>query len=831
MSLTLRGIKGSALTHAELDNNFLWLGNRGTSNLTLNGDTLTITRGDDSYYTISLSGVGTTVTGLSYTGNTLTLFQSDGSSESVVISADSFVTGFTYNNANKLTISQNQGKQDINVFINQMSGLTINGTLNTNQIVLSGTNLTNILDNTVKKYSQTLTSPTAGRYTITHNLGTTDISVSLWLAFSNELTNAKVLNRLPNSVDVEFSVAPGEDVLVLIMGTTVNSSGVAYIYSAVTVGPNQIVYGDATGLITSNSTFVRNPISGNIGVGVTSPSAKLHINNTGTDNTVLFEDNTNPDSTPFVIDNNGNVGIGTSTPNKKLTVTTSNTGDGIMLRSSTNDLAALQVDPGIPSSPYKRGYIGLYNENSIYANVVFNTPYHTQSDYINTGLNLGIGHTFTTGIGATAKLHVVGSDSSSSNYGLKVQNSGGINNFVVRNDGNVGIGTSTPTEKLEVSGNTKLSSLSNVFKISSYTALGMSQGVGAANVFIGGGTVTDGANGGGISIGSSSTTYGDGVSIGQTAKADSSGGDAIAIGRSSTANGSVRSVAIGRNATSSASNAWALGYNATASQDNSFIFGNSSDVNIKSGFGTNTPEARIHIKGSDSSSSNYGLKVQNSGGTNSLVVRNDNQVMVNADNTPGDIRFYTKANGSTDFPLVVGHSGGGDILSVRGNGKINANTGGDYDVGFQIGNQFNETMPFRVKNYNNQALFAVFENGFTSTNGRANFGSNASSLPDSIVQIIGSDSSTGFGLKVKNSGGTDNFVVRNDGNVGIGTSTPTSQLDINGTNGYNQLRLRTSFTPTGSTDTRGNVGDIAWNDNNFYWKTSTQWLRVSGQTF
>ena len=113
MSLTLRGIKGSALTHAELDNNFLWLGNRGTSNLTLNGDTLTITRGDDSYYTISLSGVGTTVTGLSYTGNTLTLFQSDGSSESVVISADSFVTGFTYNNANKLTISQNQGKQDI----------------------------------------------------------------------------------------------------------------------------------------------------------------------------------------------------------------------------------------------------------------------------------------------------------------------------------------------------------------------------------------------------------------------------------------------------------------------------------------------------------------------------------------------------------------------------------------------------------------------------------------------------------------------------------------------------------------------------------------------
>lgn len=141
-------------------------------------------------------------------------------------------------------------------------------------------------------------------------------------------------------------------------------------------------------------------------------------------------------------------------------------------------------------------------------------------------------------------LNISGRTSDATTNGLKVVNSLGTNNLVVRNDGNVGIGTSTPTEKLEVSGNTKLSSLSNVFKISSYTALGMSQGFGATNVFIGGGNVTDGTNGGGISIGQSSTSFGEGISIGQTAKADSSGGDAIAIGRSSTANGSVRSVAV-----------------------------------------------------------------------------------------------------------------------------------------------------------------------------------------------------------------------------------------------------------------------------------------------
>jgi hypothetical protein len=150
--------------------------------------------------------------------------------------------------------------------------------------------------------------------------------------------------------------------------------------------------------------------------------------------------------------NNSKVGIGTVTPNKKLTVTTSNTGDGIVLKSSAYDLAALQLDPGIPATPYKRGYLALYNENSIYANVVFNTPYHTQSDYINTGLNLGIGHTFTTGIGATAKLQIVGTDSTSSNYSLKIDNSASSPLFYVRNDGNVGIGISTPNARLDILG-------------------------------------------------------------------------------------------------------------------------------------------------------------------------------------------------------------------------------------------------------------------------------------------------------------------------------------------------------------------------------------------
>jgi hypothetical protein len=69
--------------------------------------------------------------------------------------------------------------------------------------------------------------------------------------------------------------------------------------------------------------------------------------------------------------------------------------------------------------------------------------------------------------------------------------------------------------------------------------------------------------------------------------------------------------------------------------------------------------------------------------------------------------------------------------------------------------------------------------------------------------------------------------IMSDGNVGINTTNPTARLDIAGLTGYNQLRVRTSYTPSGSADTNGSIGDIAWDDNYIYVKTNLGWKRAT----
>ncbi|HVU56932.1 MAG TPA: hypothetical protein VHD83_17845 [Puia sp.] len=78
----------------------------------------------------------------------------------------------------------------------------------------------------------------------------------------------------------------------------------------------------------------------------------------------------------------------------------------------------------------------------------------------------------------------------------------------------------------------------------------------------------------------------------------------------------------------------------------------------------------------------------------------------------------------------------------------------------------------------------------------------------------------------------DNRFNTSSGKTGIGINgAPTSKLDIAGDSGYAQLRLRTTYTPSSSTDTNGNTGDFSWDGDYFYIKTATGWKRAALTTF
>lgn len=64
-----------------------------------------------------------------------------------------------------------------------------------------------------------------------------------------------------------------------------------------------------------------------------------------------------------------------------------------------------------------------------------------------------------------------------------------------------------------------------------------------------------------------------------------------------------------------------------------------------------------------------------------------------------------------------------------------------------------------------------------------------------------------------------------------GSIINATKIDIDGDNGYTQLRLRKSYTPIGASDTNGQEGDVAWDDNYVYLKTSTGWKRSALSIF
>ena len=172
-------------------------------------------------------------------------------------------------------------------------------------------------------------------------------------------------------------------------------------------------------------------------INVSSTGNALRITQTGAGNSLVVEDETNPDSTPFVVDATGNVGIGVSTSANKLTV-----------NGTSSFLANITVT----------GALSVSN-----LTLTTNSANIGTAVYVVSGGNVGISNT-----APDAKLAVTGTANVSGNViiggGLTSANLTTTTNTTTHGTalyivagGNVGISNTAPDAKLAVTGTANIS--------------------------------------------------------------------------------------------------------------------------------------------------------------------------------------------------------------------------------------------------------------------------------------------------------------------------------------------------------------------------------------
>jgi len=562
-----------------------------------------------------------------------------------------------------------------------------------------------------------------------------------------------------------------------------------------------------------------NYFGGNVGIGTTSPYAKLSVKGAGTTTGVNFQTTNSSDTPLFTVLDSGNVGIGTAAPGSLLQVgafnTTGNTSyvtidaaassqAGFNIRSAGGNTAQIY-------RPANTTDLRIYGQTLGADIITFKT---------NTG-NVGIGTT-TPG----AKLDVFGNlnigtgaansvlsfnDANSANYyrtitdtgtGLQISNSegggtvlaltglsGGTEYFTTTNvdiinfnagqfylqqsNGNIGIGTTSPAYKLDVSGDVNVAqgqayrynglpfsmastTLFNYFSGNSgnLTATGANNSgfglnalvaltSGAQNTGIGTGALTGVTSGsfntavgyfaggsanqtetaafGRFTLANNTGSYNTGV--GNTAlNGNTSGGGNVGIGKDAgraNTTGNFNTF-IGYNAgytdgtiatPNNLQNASAFGYNAQVAASNSLILGGTGSFAVNVGIGTTSPYAKLSVAGQ----------------------------------TVSEYFTATSTTATSTFPnlsLTNFGIGGSSFSSLLGNGLTNV--GGTLTVST-----------------------TSLSSGFFQQGGNS-FGATA---------VLGTNDANNLEFET---GGSTKMTILSGGNVGIGTSTPSEVLSVAG---------------------------------------------------
>jgi hypothetical protein len=176
--------------------------------------------------------------------------------------------------------------------------------------------------NAIFGYSTTLTAAGTTVLTVSSNriqffTGTSNQTVTLPVVSTLTLGHAFEIHN--NSTGIITVQSSGANTVI-----SIGAGMTAFITCIVIAGTDASCwdadYAGATSVTgTGSLVFAASPsLSGNVVIADNSASPALRITQTGTGNAFVVEDSASTDATPFVIDASGNVGIGTSSPSSEL---------------------------------------------------------------------------------------------------------------------------------------------------------------------------------------------------------------------------------------------------------------------------------------------------------------------------------------------------------------------------------------------------------------------------------------------------------------------------------------------------------------------------------
>ena len=389
------------------------------------------------------------------------------------------------------------------------------------------------------------------------------------------------------------------------------------------------------------------------------------------------------------------------------------------------------------------------------------------------------------------------------------------NSFIVHNNGNVGIGTISPSQKLEVNG---------AVKIGDYTL-----------------PSTDGTNGQFLKTdGSGSVSWAD-ENIISTGVQDTDGDTKIQVEESADEDNIRFDVA---------------GTEAVVIDENGKTTIGSGSSGTKMELAGLATEGTLKINGGDgqSGSGNYTQIAFGFNGTDNyphfLRTRHNSSITNNAiefytgDGTQNGV-FPTNATHGmtiTNGKVGIGTTSPAALLNIKGSnssvkGLLIENENGNADTWFHYSDG-NNYITGDGETGSGHTIFRSFEGGNTTehmriqSDGKVGIGTNS---PISLLHIDGNNSSVG-GIRIENSNGrsvshlpntnginyitgdaqfgdghtifrsddgstyTEHMRIQSDGNVGIGTSNPGTKLEITGTNSIGILKLDGGDNSSGAND-------------------------------